>query len=337
MSKPNKITIWLVRVLVAFAVLIVLVMILTPRLINLELVRSQIKDKVTRDIGGDIKYRQMELAYFPQPHVLIHKAEVRIPDSFTIKVHRLRIYPKIWPLFRGELGVEKVKLEYADYFMELPRISKTAPLPEDIVSVDMIVQEIARAVKRLPEFKLPDIKLNVRYGKIDLVDPFGRQFKLREVQANYHSSPQRLDFSIKCKSNLWDQIDINGFLNPTDFKGRGNIGLSQFRPQTLLAYLMPDSHQQITDARASLNIDFELLGGGSLRAAFDGAVPFLKLGRDKNKLAFKGGRLKGTLNFADRAIKVELTELGLLERRKGSLIIHDVARLAHMVKLVKGE
>ena len=311
MSKRNKFTIWLIRILVVFTMLIVLVMVLSPRLINLEMVRNQVKDKVTRDIGGDIKYRRMVLAYFPQPHVLIQKAEIRIPDSFTIKIHRLRIYPKIWPLLRGEVSVAKVRLEYAEYFMELPRISKATAVPKDIVSVDTIVKEIARAVKSLPEFKLPDINLSVKYGKIDLVDPFGRQFKLREVQADYHSGPQRLDFSIECKSNLWDQIDITGFLNPTDFKGRGNIGLSQFRPQALLAYLLPDSRQQVTDARANLNIDFELLGAGNLRAEFDGAVPIFQLGRDKHELAFKGGRLKGTLDFADRAFKVELTELGL--------------------------
>ena len=311
MKNRKKISIWLVRILVVVSMLIILIMVLSPRLINLEIVRNQIKDKVMRDIGGDIKYRRMVLAYFPQPHVLIHRAEVRIPDGFTIKVHRLRIYPKLWPLIRGEVGVSRVRLEYADYFMKLPQISKTAPVPKDIVSVDTIVKEIARAITRLPEFKLPDIKINVKYGKIDLVDPFGRQFKLREVQAEYHSSPQRLDYSIECKSNLWDQIDIKGYLNPTDFQGRGNIGLSRFRPQTLLAYLLPDSRQQITDARASLNIDFELLGVGNLKATFDGAIPFLQLGQNKNKLAFKGGRLNGALNLEEGVIKVEFTELGL--------------------------
>jgi hypothetical protein len=311
MKNRKKISIWLVRILVVFSMLIILILVLSPRLINLEIVRNQIKDRVMRDIGGDIKYRRMVLAYFPQPHVLIHRAEVRIPDGFTIKVHRLRIYPKLWSLIRGEVGVSRVRLEYADYFMKLPQISKTAPVPKDIVSVDTIVKEIARAITRLPEFKLPDIKINVKYGKIDLVDPFGRQFKLREVQAEYHSSPQRLDYSIECKSNLWDQIDIEGYLNPADFQGRGNIGLSRFRPQTLLAYLLPDSRQQITDARASLNIDFELLGVGNLKATFDGAIPVLQLGRNKNKLAFKGGRLNGVLNLKEGVIKVELTELGL--------------------------
>jgi len=311
MSKIKKIIIWLVRILVVFTVLVVLAMVLSSRLINLEVVRNQIEDKISHDVGADIKYRQMVLSYFPRPHVVIHKAEVRIPDSFTIKVHRMRFYPKIWPLLRGQLQVASVRLEYADYFMKLPQISDTAPLPEDIVSLDSIVKEVANAVKSLPEFNLPDIKLHLEYGKVNLVDPFGRKFKLSEVQADYFSSPDKLDFSIKCKSNLWDQIDINGFLNPTDFKGRGKIQLSRVRPQTLLAYLMPDSKLQVIDTRANLRIDFESQGAGSLTADFDGAIPFLALGHNKQKLAFKGGRFKGRIGVGDRAIEVKITELGL--------------------------
>jgi len=311
MSKSNKINIWLIRILVVFAMLVVMVVVLSPRLINLETVRSQIKERIARDIGGEIKYRQMVLSYFPRPHVVIHNADVRIPDSFTIKVHRMRLYPKIWPLFRGQLQVSSIRLEYADYYMELPQIADAEPLPRDIVSIDSIAKEVARAVTKLPEFKLPDLKLSVKYGKVNLVDPFGRKFKLRQVQADYHSRPEKLDFSIHCKSNLWDQIDINGFLNPADFKGRGQIQLSRFRPQSLLAYLMPDSKLQVVDARANLRIDFVSQGAGRLAATFDGGIPIFKLDQAGQKLAFQGGRLKGTIALGDKAIKIELTQLGL--------------------------
>jgi len=311
MSKIKKITTWLIRILVALTLLIVLSIVISPRLINLEMVRSQIKDRMLRDIGAEIKYRKMVLAYYPRPHVVIHKAEVRIPDSFSIKAHRMRFYPKIGPLFRGQLQVSTVRLEYADYFMILPQISETAPRSDEIMAIDSIFKEVARAVTGLPEFNLPDIKFTVKYGKVNLVDPYGREFKLREVQADYHSSSEKIDFAIRCKSNLWDQIEINGFLNPTDFRGRGKIQLSRFRPQTLLAYLMPNSRMQVTDARANLRIDFESQGVGNLRADFDGAIPFLELDQDRRKLAFKNGRFKGTIAIGGKAIKVKLAELGL--------------------------
>jgi hypothetical protein len=311
MSIGRKFTTWFLRILVVFTMLIVLAVVLSPRLINLEMVRSQIKSRMARDVGAEIKYRKMVLSYLPRPHIVIHKAEVRIPDSFTIKVHRMRFFPKIRPLFRGILQVSSVRLEYADYFMKLPQIRETAQQPGEFISVDSIVKEVARAVKGLPEFKLPDVRLYVKYGKVNLVDPYGRKFMLREVQADYHSNPDKLNFSIKCKSNLWDQIDINGFLNPANFKGRGKIQLSRLRPRNLLAYLMPKSKLQVIDTRASLTIDFESQGVGSLRADFDGAIPFLELGNDKQKLALKGGRFKGAIGIGDREIMVKLTELGL--------------------------
>ncbi len=311
MGKSKKIAIWLIKILGLVTILIVLAMVLSFRLINLEMVRNQIKDRMARDVGAEIKYSHMVLSYFPRPHVVIHKAEVGIPNSFTIDVARMRLYPKIWPLFRGRLQMSSVRLDSADYFMKLPQISETETLPGGSVSVDSVIKEISRAVKGLPEFKLPDMKLKVKNGNVNLVDPFGRQFNLRELQADYQSGPDKLDFSITCKSNLWDQIDINGFLNPTDFKGRGKIQLSRLRPQTLMAYLMPDSKLQVIDTRANLRIDFESLGAGSLTAYFDGAVPFLELGHAEQRLAFKGGRLLGTIGVGDRAVKVTITELRL--------------------------
>ena len=250
MSKRKKIITWLFRILVVLIILIVVTMVLSPRLINLDLVRSSVKDRMSHDLGAEIKYRQMVLSYFPRPHVVIHRAKITIPDSFTIKIHRLKIYPKILPLLRGDLQVSRVRLEYADYFMKLPQISDRAPQPGETISFDTIVREITTAVKGLPGFKLPDLNLKVRYGKVNLIDPFGRKFKLRELHAGYHGRPNQVDFSIRCKSNLWEKIEINGFLNPSDFKGRGKIQLSRFRPQTLLAYLMPNSALQITETRA---------------------------------------------------------------------------------------
>jgi hypothetical protein len=74
---------------------------------------------------------------------------------------------------------------------------------------------------------------------------------------------------------------------------------------------MPKSKLRVIDTRASLRIDFESQGVGSLRADFDGAIPFLELGNATQKLALKGGRFKGAIGIGDRAITVKLTELGL--------------------------
>ena len=132
---------------------------------------------------------------------------------------------------------------------------------------------------------------------MNLTDPIGRRYKLRGVQADYQRRPDKLDFSIKCKSNLWDQIDINGSLNPSDFKGRAQIKISRFHPQTLLGYFFSDPALQITETGTNLDIDLELDGTGNLAADFNGAILRLVTGHGADKLIIQGGRIKGSVQF----------------------------------------
>jgi hypothetical protein len=312
MSKRKNIFGWLIKSLLVFIFLIVVVMVFTPSLINLEMVKKNIKENISKDVGGRITYRNLKLAYFPRPHVVIHKAEISIPDSFTINIQWMRIYPKILPLFRGSLEFAVIRLDYADYFMKLPQIKNaTVPQPERVPSFDDMVRTLTKAVRGLPEFKLPDLNLRIKNGKVNLVDPFGRIFKLREVQAAYVRSKDKLDFSIKCKSNLWEQIDINGSLDPSDFKGLGHVQLSRFRPQTLIAYLFPDSAFQVTETRANVTIDFTSDGAGSIKADVNGAIPILELIYGNEKLIITGSRIKGILEIDEKMTRATLTELGL--------------------------
>jgi len=312
MSKRKNIFGWLIKSLLVFIFLIVVVMVFTPGLINLEMVKNNIKENISKDVGGRITYRNLKLAYFPRPHVVIHKAEISIPDSFTIDIQWMRIYPKILPLFRGSLEFAVVSLDYADYSMKLPQIKNvTVQQPELIPSFDDMVRTLTKAVRGLPEFKLPDLNLRIKNGKVNLVDPYGRIFKLRDVQAAYVRSKDKLDFSIKCKSNLWEQIDVNGSLDPSDFKGLGRVQLSRFRPQTLIAYLFPDSAFQVTETRANVTIDFTSDGAGNIKADVNGTIPSLELIYGKEKLVIKGSRIKGTLEIDEKMTRATLTELGL--------------------------
>jgi len=312
MSKSKNVLGWLIRSLLVFVFLIVAVMVFTPSMINLEMVKKKIKETISQDVGGRITYGSLKLSYFPRPHVVIHKAEISIPGSFTIDIQWMRIYPKLLPLFRGSLEFAVVRLEYPDYSMELPQImDETVQGPEHVPSFDDLVKSFAKGVRDLPEFKLPDINLQIKNGKVNLVDPFGRIFKLRDVQAAYVRSEDKLDFSINCKSNLWEQIDINGSLDPSNFKGLGHVQLSRFRPQTLIAYLFPESAFQVTETRANVTIDFTSDGAGSIKADVIGTIPILELIYGQEKLVIKGSRIKGTLEVDKKMTRATLTEMGL--------------------------
>jgi len=312
MSKRKKIIIWLIRSLLLFAILATATLALAPKLINLETVRRNIENKISREVGGEIKYQHLELAYFPRPHALAHKAEISLPESITVKIQRLKIFPKISSLLKGNLQIGVIELEYADYFMKLPQISDERPELAEILSLfDVVLKRITRAVGALPEYKLPDLNLGIKDGKVNLAGPFGHTIKLREVKAKYERSPNKLGFSIECKSNLWERIDIDVSWNPTDLEGRGQIKLSQFHPQALLAYLFPYSSLKVTDAKADLTIDLTSDGSGQIEAIVNGAIPRLEMSQGQEKLIIKGGSIKGSVNISGKSATVSLAELKL--------------------------
>ncbi len=311
MNKRLKIFKLPAKILLVIFALVAIAVVIAPRLINLEAVKKSIRDQVSHEIGSQIKFRSLDLSFLPRPHLVIRKVELEIPKSFTIRIHRMKVYPNIRSLFGGRIKIDRIALEYAEYQMKLPRINENASHRNKISAVEDILAAMARAIRGLPEFKLPELNLKIKYGKVNLVDPFGNTFKLSEVRADYNRRPSKLDFSIGCKSNLWDRVDIRGSLNPLNFSGNVHVELSRFRPQSLMAYLIHDSTLKVLDARASMTVDVDLDGSGKLQAAFSGAVPTLALGSGDELMKIEGGRLRGDLQFGDRQIELSIAELGL--------------------------
>ena len=292
--------------------LVAVVMVFTPSLINLEMVKKTIKENISTSVGGRITYRVLKLSYFPRPHVVIHGAEISVPASYTVAIHWMRIYPKILPLFKGQLQFDHIRLDYTEFFMKLPPIGNAAAEPsEKSRTFEEMAKSLTEAVRGLPKFKLPDLDLRVKNGRVNLIDPFGNKFLLRELQAQYVRGHEVLDFSIQCKSNLWEQIVISGSMNPVDLKGRGWVQLSHFRPQTLIAYLFPDSALRIAETKASVTIDLQSNGAGGIKADVGGTIPFLEFHRGGENLVVQGVKLKAAVATDGNSIRADLTELGL--------------------------
>ena len=85
MSESKKIFRQLIKGFLIIITLTIIVMVIAPMLINLELVRNNINKAVSGEIGGEIKYRRLELSYFPHPHVVIHNPYTLRPEARQIE------------------------------------------------------------------------------------------------------------------------------------------------------------------------------------------------------------------------------------------------------------
>jgi hypothetical protein len=105
MRKPRKILFVLVSLSGIFLCLLIVLVIVTPRLIKLDVVKEKIKTQYAKDIGGQIEYQYLNLALFPRPHVVISGVNFTIPEYVDGTLESLDVYPKILPLFTGELQI----------------------------------------------------------------------------------------------------------------------------------------------------------------------------------------------------------------------------------------
>ena len=97
MPKRRKIIFSLISLAGIFLCLLVILLVVTPRLINLESVKREIKDRLAADLGAQIEYRRVKLGFFPRPHVVISEIHFTMPYDVNGTVDWLKIYPKILP------------------------------------------------------------------------------------------------------------------------------------------------------------------------------------------------------------------------------------------------
>lgn len=303
---------WVTRSLLVFSALFLVVVLLPPILIDLEVVKKNILAKISSYTGGPITYRNLNISYFPRPHVVIQDADISIPDRVTLKTRLMRIYPRILPLFRGRLQFAAISLDEVDSVVNLPQMkdAKTRR-PDQTPSLDDRIRAFNRGVRSLPGFRLPGTRLKIENSRVSLIDPLGQRFMLKDVQAAYVPKRDQFDFSITGQSTLWEKIEIHGSLDPSNFAGEGRVNLSRFRPEKLISYLFPNSPIQVNKTRADVTIDFTSADAGGLKAEINGTVPICEFVRGKEKLAIKGGRLKGTLSVDEKMTRFELTDFGM--------------------------
>jgi uncharacterized protein involved in outer membrane biogenesis len=81
MSRRKKIYLWVAGSIGVLLILLLALVVLLPRLINLELLRERILADVSQTVGGVVEFEKIDLSFFPRPHVVIHQASLSVPGK----------------------------------------------------------------------------------------------------------------------------------------------------------------------------------------------------------------------------------------------------------------
>ena len=315
MPKRRKILFSLISLAGIFLCVLVILLVATPRLINLETVKKEIKNRFAEDIGGEFEYQRVNLSFFPRPHVVISAVNFTIPDHIDGTVDSLKIYPKILPLFVGEIQIGDVLLRSPEI-----TIRQSATTPDKSVSATpfsfgTLQDRLNSVISSIAEFKIPGIVVRVSNGRVDFFKGRQRLLGLNSVNGRTRYKGDLIEFALKCYSNLWESMVVKGQYEAPGFKLKSQITINQLRPHAVADYFFPQSDLKLTNALANLTLDLQTDGPNHLQASASGSIPYMYWHRGNKDLKLTGTRFQCEFQIKNQAVSLSLTQLDLQDPR----------------------
>ena len=315
MTKSRKIFFSLISLAGIFLCLLAILLVLTPRLINLETVKNEIKNRYAANTGGEIEYRRVNLAFFPRPHVVISAVNFTAPDHVSGTADSLKIYPRILPLFTGEIQIGAVHTSAPEIAVQLPATPEGQGTSATPFSIETIGDRLNAAISTMPELQIPSIVVGISNGRINFLKGQERILGLHSVTARTRRTGNLIEFNAKCHSNLWESITIKGHYEAPGFKIKSQITINHLRPHAVVDYFFPQSDLKMTNARADLNLDLQTEGLQHIQARVDGSIPFMHWRRGNKDLKIDAINFQGEFRLEDQAVSLSLKHLDLEDPR----------------------
>jgi hypothetical protein len=294
-----------------FLVLLGFLLFLLPFLIGQEWSREKIAGKASALVGGTVEVQAANLSYWPRPHLTIRGTRLKIPGTTAGTIRSLTAYPRIVPLFWGEVRVSELHLESAAFTVTIPEKAEKNPLAEEEISAPASLEEKLRSVLDSIARRAPDLQLVLADVRVDISGRDLAALSFRNIEGSAVLPPDGPDIDLSCAGTLWERGSVKGNFNAGSLAGKGQIALKGFRPHLIAGSLFPGSGAGISDSEIDLDLRVEADGWAKLRTEGDVSLHRMTLYRGKRRLELAGGTIQGTLDRDGEKVTGALTQLSL--------------------------
>lgn len=303
MPERKQAFLWIVRGIGLFLVLLAVFLILLPRLIDRDRVRTRIAEEASTIVGGDVEVRGLDLVYWPHPYLTFRGVKMDIPGVAEGTIRTLTVYPRILPLLWGKVVV-------SDLRVETPAFTVTIPLHEKTTFTEKL-----RSLLVSMEQSAPSLRLLLGDGRIDLSGEGLPPLSFREIEGTAVLPPDGPDLELSCAGTLWERGSLKGHFDVENLAGTGRIVLKGFRPHLIAGSLFPRSGAGISDSDIDLDVRVASDGPRDLRVESDISISRMSIFRANRTLDVEGGTLQGTLNRDGDRIAAALNRLSFASPR----------------------
>lgn len=293
----------------------IILLIVTPQLINLETVKEKIKNQYVKDIGGQIEYAYLKLVILPRPRVVMSGVKFTMPDKVDGTLESLDIYPKILPLFTGNLRIAMLRSRSPRVNIRFPEKSDDERKAPQVISADILQDRLISTIRSLPELEIPPIALRITNGRTQFFEGDKRVFILQSINGNIKRRANRFEFDFRCQSNFWENMAMKGRYEEPGFRIKSQVKLNHLRTHALIGSFFPKSPLKMNNAPTDLILDLQTDGPEHLNAKITGYIPYLDLRQGSKDLRINDASFECEYQFNNNVVTLALSQLNLKDPR----------------------
>ena len=252
-------------------------------------VHRRIEAEVSRRLGGEFAFQRIHLAFWPRPRVWLEQCRITLPPQTAGTFEAVSVYPDILPLLSGRLRVTRIKLA-GPAFTIAPGPPKTAAvdiprepyLPEDLESQIADLWALVR-------IHAPDLVIELDDGQLELSPGGSPALRLKAIQARLKADFPQIELA--CTSDFWERLSLKVQVDPSTFKGHGNVRLSGAKPTPLVQRFLPERWRGTTGDGLDLDLTFQSERLQVTQAAVEASLAQLELVSGTRRFSIGGSRL----------------------------------------------
>jgi hypothetical protein len=277
---------------------------LLPRLLDSQLIRERISAELAERFTGSLIIGKVTVAGFLRPRVVMERVEVSFGDTTEGSIRAVEIFPSTFHLLIGRLVIRHVLLEQPKIRI---RLTEGLKQPFELEALEKQIRSVLTHVTR----ESPAPRIVVSDGSAEISIGERSPVILDDVGAYSFASNAQLRFKFRARSNLCEQVNIEGEIAPGTFASRLDIGVTRLKIKHFLQLASLPMSDLVREGEANLDLKIAALGLRQVNASIDGRTGPVVFARHGRTTFVDAKRFKAEMSYEPDALRVNLVQLEL--------------------------
>jgi len=259
--RMRTVLIWIAGAVAAFVLLIAVAVVSAPLWFDAEGVKTRVADLLSKATAGEIRFESMDLHFLPLPGATVTDPSFSLPQRFELEAQSASVDLDLLALLRARFRIGSVDLIAPKITIAIPEPTQDA----QPMSIDVVERAIRDASARIAE-RAPDMQFAVEDGSVLLLVAGRQPLTFDNLQLQAEATPDRIEATVSCTSNLWDHLTMKMNLAASDLTGNGTLEMIGLRTHQLGQALGRGETWPVQQATTDATVQWQMKGLADVQA-----------------------------------------------------------------------